>query len=492
MQGVMLFSEINPRSQHVFDMTKQLENWHGFPGNASEVMPATFAKVVHLGVKHAVAQGQAAVIRDWSYADFIAKPFLEQPTHEFTLLSELPKHYVVRSVALVRHPIDHLILMSRQASDPQVGLQVMAEAILTFAQQSESLEQLKIESFHHDAVGFIKRCCELLRIDFDEHCFGRWQTQKKITGNFKVERENLAYNRVLNSRLVARLAKLSCLREACEVLGYEVPDWMHALNGASSRKVNGASSDTSLDHLVKNAKYEEAIVEFRRLELLRQLNAAELGNFAICLLRTGLAREAEEILAELLHREEQVPFLLRLIVECYEKLEEESKELNYRRELASHAPRDTGNLFRLTCLASKAGHLDESLQYARQILAIQPENRNVRSSYLMNLLYSDQAEATTISSEHFRLGMKCRHPKAPANAADRTPGPLRVGFVSRDFAEHPVGKIAIPIVSRLACHGVLVYIYHDTDRFDHRTSALHESVTEFKQVNGMSDQDLNA
>lgn len=490
--SVMLFSEVNPRSQHIYDLGQQLRDWHKFNGDLDQACiegdkNERFKLLVSLCVQHSVQRNMVAVFRDWSFADFIATPYVDCVTNVLSLLRTIPEGCDVKSIALVRHPVDQAVIMAGQIESLGVSLEAISKGILSFAKEVVHLDYLKVEEFQNNSQGFIADCCRKLGLEFDGECLNRWVYVKNITGNAVLDRESLGQCRILSPRTLSRLTDLPSLREACDLLGYKKPFWMLSTQRHSK---NRDASERSFEMLLNEGLFDEAIIEIRNIEKTRPLNVAELGNLAVCLLNVGVVYEAAEILRHLLSREEQLEPILRLLADCYLKMKDEENELLYRRELDSVACNDGSNLYRLMHLTSKSGDTKESIQYARRILLMFPNDVSVRSSYLMNLLYCDGVEPTEISSEHFRLGMRNRRTYADRLVTGSKPDRPRVGFLSKDFGEHPVGKISIPIIAQLAKHGIQTYAFHDSDRFDSRTANLKSSVSKFCDVCNLSNADL--
>ncbi len=103
------------------------------------------------------------------------------------------------------------------------------------------------------------------------------------------------------------------------------------------------------------------------------------------------------------------------------------------------------------------GFIDEALKHYQRATQLLPEEGVIRSNYVMMLNYTEhphssilQAHKNWINTQQDLLGT----PPMPARhiARDRKP---RVGYVSPDFHNHPVGQLIIPAL-----------LLHDSSRFD--------------------------
>ena len=105
------------------------------------------------------------------------------------------------------------------------------------------------------------------------------------------------------------------------------------------------------------------------------------------------------------------------------------------------------------------GELDEAIAAIRQAIRINPDAHGTHSNLVFTLHFQPGEDHESISAEHRRWNRQFSEPLRPfirphpndRNAERR----LRVGYVSNDFREHPVGRYLLPL-----------FECHDREQFD--------------------------
>jgi protein O-GlcNAc transferase len=105
------------------------------------------------------------------------------------------------------------------------------------------------------------------------------------------------------------------------------------------------------------------------------------------------------------------------------------------------------------------GKLDEAMAAYRRALQMKPEDAGAHSNLIYALHFHPAHGARTISEEHERWNRQFRDPRkefVQPHANERNlERRLRIGYVSPDFRDHPVGRYVLPLLER-----------HDRERFD--------------------------
>ena len=129
-------------------------------------------------------------------------------------------------------------------------------------------------------------------------------------------------------------------------------------------------------------------------------------------------------------------------------------------------------------------HTDEAIATARTAARLDPA---AASNLLLTLQYSDTIAPADVFAEHVAWGE--RHPPPPRPPRRAGGGRLRVGYVSGDLRDHPVGTFALPLLE-----------HHDRDRFevfcyanrigpdDAVTAALRSAADQWRDVRPLSDE----
>jgi predicted O-linked N-acetylglucosamine transferase (SPINDLY family) len=105
------------------------------------------------------------------------------------------------------------------------------------------------------------------------------------------------------------------------------------------------------------------------------------------------------------------------------------------------------------------GRLDEAIAVSRRAIEIDPAAFGTHSKLIYMLLFHPDYDARTILREHEKWGRMHAEPLAkdlPPYKNDRdSERRIRVGLVSPDFMEHPVGRFILPLLE-----------HHDGSRFE--------------------------
>jgi protein O-GlcNAc transferase len=113
------------------------------------------------------------------------------------------------------------------------------------------------------------------------------------------------------------------------------------------------------------------------------------------------------------------------------------------------------------------GQLDEALESFRRARALQPNYRAAQDNYLYTLLFHPGYDAAAIYREHRDWAAAHADPLARARAnvqfgnvrtSDRR---LRIGYISPNFREHPVGRALLPLIEQSDRDQLITICYSD-------------------------------
>jgi len=139
------------------------------------------------------------------------------------------------------------------------------------------------------------------------------------------------------------------------------------------------------------------------------------------------------------------------------------------------------------------GELDEALASYRRAAEIKPDPR-IAASILYALHLHPDCGPDRIYQEHVRWNQTYARPLAPSIVAyENDPSPdrrLRVGYVSCDFNEHPVGRFLLPLLAHHDHAQFEVFCYSDTRRCDAITERLSACADTWRSTIGLSDERL--
>ena len=190
MDKTVLLSEIHPLATRYYNPLAQAHQWHNLLKPVDIRVPkeekiVSFAYIIELINKRCVESGQKLLIRDWGHLDFIAVPFLKKPSYRMLLAEALASSFEVIQLALVRHPVDQWLSLSKIAvmHENLLSVEMFLKGYLRFAEQAAGIGFIRYEDFTAKPLWQMKIICEKLQLDFDEDFINKWFDYEKITGD---------------------------------------------------------------------------------------------------------------------------------------------------------------------------------------------------------------------------------------------------------------------------------------------------------------------
>ena len=137
------------------------------------------------------------------------------------------------------------------------------------------------------------------------------------------------------------------------------------------------------------------------------------------------------------------------------------------------------------------GQPDEAITAHRQAMACRPNYPEAHSNLLVTLNYHSGLDPAAVYEEH--LGWNRQHAEplrrfiqAPRN--DRTPDRrLRIGYVSPDFCDHPVGHFLLPLLARHDHEHFEIFCYAQVPAPDGMTQQLRAHADQWHSHTGLSN-----
>ncbi len=164
--------------------------------------------------------------------------------------------------------------------------------------------------------------------------------------------------------------------------------------------------------------------------------------------------------------------------------------LHYRRAIAL-APTDREARHNLARALKSLGRFDEALDQFRLVLAADPDDFAVRSDLLFVQNYMDWRSDADLLDEARAFGVLAASKARPYQAwprSERTT--LRVGLVSGDLREHPVGYFAQGVLVALAAQAqgrVELVVYANTRAEDDLSRRIRACCQAWHCIEGMDD-----
>lgn len=139
------------------------------------------------------------------------------------------------------------------------------------------------------------------------------------------------------------------------------------------------------------------------------------------------------------------------------------------------------------------GRVEEAIVNFRHGLELHPDDADVHTNLLFSLHYLPEATRTELLELAQDWGR--RHAPATVESLRRhsnVPDPdrrLRVGYVSGNFAAHPVGYFLEPVLAAHQREAFEVYCYTNRNTVDQVTQRLRQSADYWRNVTDLSDED---
>lgn len=140
------------------------------------------------------------------------------------------------------------------------------------------------------------------------------------------------------------------------------------------------------------------------------------------------------------------------------------------------------------------GKLDEAISAFRQALALKPNFIEAHDNLIYTIHFHSGYDAQTIAREcrqwnvqHADPLEKLIRPHLNNRDPDRR---LRVGYVSPDFREHPVGRFLLPLLAHHDKQKVEVFAYAQVFAPDATTQRLRSFVDVWRNIAGIPDEKL--
>lgn len=187
------------------------------------------------------------------------------------------------------------------------------------------------------------------------------------------------------------------------------------------------------------------------------------------------------------------PEALNNLATAYQEMREYDKAIDtYRRAITARPdhPEANGNLANSL---SQIGEIDAALATYRRSVELTPNARTASGMMLFVHLHPDFGPED-ILREHRRWADTYARPLAPArieHANDRDPNRrIRIGYVSPDFTNHPVGRFMLPVLANHDRAAFEVFCYSDTRATDGTTDQLRAHADVWRDTANLTDRQL--
>ena len=140
------------------------------------------------------------------------------------------------------------------------------------------------------------------------------------------------------------------------------------------------------------------------------------------------------------------------------------------------------------------GFLDEAIAAHRQAVQLNPASPWLHSNLVFALHYHPQSDPKTLLTENVRwarLHADRLKQFIPPHNNDRSPDRrLKIGYVSPDFREHPVGRFLLPFFANHDPKTVEIFCYSDVNYPDSLTQRLRGYAHHWRSTVGVFDPQM--
>jgi predicted O-linked N-acetylglucosamine transferase (SPINDLY family) len=141
-----------------------------------------------------------------------------------------------------------------------------------------------------------------------------------------------------------------------------------------------------------------------------------------------------------------------------------------------------------------SGQLDEALACYDQAIAAEPENAAIAGNRLFILYFHPAYDAASILEEHLKWNERHAKPLAGEirpHANDRSPGRrMRIGYVSGDFRQHPVGLAIEPLIKNHDREQFEIFCFSNSTIEDEVTRRIRGAAGHWRGIADKSDEQV--
>jgi predicted O-linked N-acetylglucosamine transferase (SPINDLY family) len=242
--------------------------------------------------------------------------------------------------------------------------------------------------------------------------------------------------------------------------------------------------------LLDQQRIEEAAACFTRAtELAPQLAQPQLNLGVARMMRGKFAEAVEPLRRAVAINPQLAPPWLNLggALQSLRRIDEAANALEraVALEPTPHALNGLG------LLRMAQARIDEAIATFRRAVELDPTGASTHSNLLLALNYAEDVDPEEFFAEHLRWAERHerpliaeRRPHANERAPDRR---LRVGYVSPDFKQHPVGLYIEPAIAGHRRDAFEVFCYSDVAAGDEVTARLQRAADVWRNISSTGD-----
>lgn len=245
------------------------------------------------------------------------------------------------------------------------------------------------------------------------------------------------------------------------------------------------------DSLAQLGMTDEALEEYLRAPAALRRDPGVALRIAACKLALGRVSDAARILRRLVRRDKNNRYAGALLARCYAVLHRYGSAHRLAFGILREQPAHSEAL-KAACMASSGlGDIENTLTASRRLLEIEPSQTNA-AHYLYHLLLSS-TPVGQIEAEYARVQERFTPslPGARRPWVRRTPGPVRVGYLSGLFGSHL--DCFLPFFRHHDNARFEIYAFADrAQRYDAAKARLAHHCKEWIEISALSNEQAAA
>ena len=214
---------------------------------------------------------------------------------------------------------------------------------------------------------------------------------------------------------------------------------------------------------------------------------ANRGNALMALGRHDEALAAYEAAARIAPRSPQVLSNLAVALRDSDRLDE---ALAAQRQAVEAEPRLAESHVNLGNILRDTGEIEPAIDAYRTAVRLRPNFAAGWSNLLYALAFDPRMTGAQILREHETWGKMFPQPQSHQTTPRPKDGRLRIGYVSPDLREHPVGRFMLPLLAHHNRANFEISCYADNARDDAISARLRPLVDHWHDTFSLSDDQL--
>lgn len=177
--------------------------------------------------------------------------------------------------------------------------------------------------------------------------------------------------------------------------------------------------------------------------------------------------------------------------EVFQELSEHKKAINCFKQAIIIQPNSANAYYNFGVTLEKLGEYQNAINYFQKAINLKPDYTRAHSNKLFNLFYLEEVDPKhyLFQAKKFRLSLK------PINSElllkyqfDVNPKKIKVGFVSGDFRQHPVGYFLLDMLKYLKNKNLELTAYSNSKIKDSLSVELKSHFTNWCEITDQDDE----